>query len=110
MKHNYQKWAFRERNFTGYSRNGPLVCKFYRVGIKDGPTALKKNQNRGIFPPIPERPNNFIRILKRSVVSFLSSLYYSPDIYLPTASRGLTTLNIIKPYGIWFYLGCSLYV
>ena len=43
MKHHYQKWAFRERKVTGYSRNGPLVCKFYRVGIKDGPTALKKN-------------------------------------------------------------------
>lgn len=43
MKHYYQKWAFRERKVTGYSRNGPLVCKFYRVGIKDGPTALKKN-------------------------------------------------------------------
>ena len=43
MKHYYQKWAFRERKVTGYSRNGPLVCKFYRVGIKDGPTPLKKN-------------------------------------------------------------------
>lgn len=43
MKHYYQKWAFRERKVTGYSRNGPLVYKFYRMGIKDGPTALKKN-------------------------------------------------------------------
>ena len=72
-------------------------------GYKDGSTAFKRYvtvaQPEELSLPSQNAPTTLFT-LKMSIVSLLSSLYYSPDKYLLTASRGLTTLKIIKPYGI----------
>ena len=72
-------------------------------GYKDGSTAFKRYvtvaQPEELSLPSQNAPTTLFTF-KMSIVSLLSSLYYSPDKYLLTASRGLTTLKIIKPYGI----------